>query len=119
MFIEHICGTNYTGTSINPARSFGPDVVTSFPGYHWIYWLGPFLGTSLAFGAYSILKFLEYQTANPGQDEPDLELANRTVEAPTDSAAHRADKYFPASPSTAQASHSRTESNGSTTSALR
>ncbi|KAL7943636.1 aquaporin-like protein [Trichoderma barbatum] len=69
VFIAHICGTNYTGTSINPARSFGPAVVTDFTGYQWIYWLGPFLGSFLAFAVYTILKWLEYHTANPGQDD--------------------------------------------------
>ncbi|PTB63624.1 aquaporin-like protein [Trichoderma citrinoviride] len=69
VFIAHICGTNYTGTSINPARSFGPAVVTDFTGYQWIYWLGPFLGSFLAFVVYTILKWMEYHTANPGQDD--------------------------------------------------
>ncbi|KAL7929758.1 aquaporin-like protein [Trichoderma chlorosporum] len=69
VFIAHICGTNFTGTGINPARSFGPAVVTDFTGYQWIYWLGPFLGSLLAFAVYSILKWLEYHTANPGQDD--------------------------------------------------
>ncbi|KAI8684910.1 hypothetical protein NCS57_00158400 [Fusarium keratoplasticum] len=74
VFIAHICATNWTGTSINPARSFGPAVVTgNFVGYHWIYWLGPFMGSLLAFGCYKIFKWLEYQTANPGQDDDDLE----------------------------------------------
>ncbi|BAE64742.1 unnamed protein product [Aspergillus oryzae RIB40] len=31
-------GDYYTGGSLNPARSLGPDVINrSFPGYHWIY----------------------------------------------------------------------------------
>ena len=78
VFIAHICGTNYDGTSINPARSFGPDVVTSFPGYHWIFWLGPFLGTFLAYGCYMSLKLLEYHTANPGQDADAAAVVNRS-----------------------------------------
>ncbi|KAL6864630.1 aquaporin-like protein [Trichoderma novae-zelandiae] len=69
VFIAHICGTNFTGTSINPARSFGPAVVTDFTGYQWIYWLGPFMGSFLAFAVYTILKWMEYHTANPGQDD--------------------------------------------------
>ena len=54
---------------MNPARSFGPAVVLgTFPGYHWIYWLGPCLGSILAVGFYRFVKVLEYETANPGQD---------------------------------------------------
>jgi len=35
-------GVYFTGGSLNPARSFGPAVVTgTFEGYHWIYWIGP------------------------------------------------------------------------------
>lgn len=73
IFIAHICATNWTGTSINPARSFGPAVVTKFVGYHWIYWVGPLGGSILAFVVYKTFKWLEYQTANPGQDSDKLE----------------------------------------------
>lgn len=58
-----------TSGSLNPARSFGPCVVLrSFPGYHWIYWLGPFLGSLLAVLFYRLIKVLEYETAAPGND---------------------------------------------------
>ncbi|CAG7561308.1 unnamed protein product [Fusarium equiseti] len=77
VFIAHICATNWTGTSINPARSFGPSVVAGFHGYDWIYYVGPFMGSLLAFGCYKIFKVLEYQTANPGQDDDDIERASR------------------------------------------
>lgn len=77
VFIAHICLTNWTGTSINPARSFGPSVVAGFHGYDWIYYLGPFMGSFLAFGCYKIFKVLEYQTANPGQDDDDLERGSK------------------------------------------
>ncbi|KAJ3496925.1 hypothetical protein NLG97_g2297 [Lecanicillium saksenae] len=73
VFIAHICGTNFTGTGINPARSFGPAVVTKFVGYHWIYWLGPVMGAVLAFVLYTFLKFVDYAMANPGQDSDNLE----------------------------------------------
>jgi aquaporin related protein len=64
----------YTGGSLNPARTFGPCVVEGkFAGSHWIYWLGPILGSLLAVAFYSLLKFLEFSTANPGQDFDDLE----------------------------------------------
>lgn len=77
VFIAHMAGTNFTGTGINPARSFGPAVVTGrFQAYHWIYWLGPCLGALLSFAVYTLLKMLEYQIANPGQDAGDPETAN-------------------------------------------
>lgn len=83
VFIAHIAGTNYTGTSINPARSFGPAVIVGFPTYHWIYWVGPFMGTLLAFGLYTVMKYLDYSTANPGQDDDSIDRANKSVLAPT------------------------------------
>ena len=63
--------------SLNPARSFGPAVVTrDFPSYHWIYWVAPALGSIVAVGFYRFVKILEYETANPGQDfnEKETEL---------------------------------------------
>jgi len=68
LFVAEMCGVFYTGGSLNPARSFGPAVVTSFQPEHWIYWLGPFLGTLLAYGFYELMKYADYETANPGQD---------------------------------------------------
>ena len=69
-----ITGVYYTGGSLNPARSFGPDVVNhKFFGYHWIYWVGPLLGSLLASGFYKFMKMIEYETANPGQDFNDIE----------------------------------------------
>lgn len=73
VFIAHMAATHWTGTSINPARSFGPACIVGFTDYQWIYWLGPFMGSFLAFGVYTAFKWLEYQTANPGQDDDDLE----------------------------------------------
>jgi aquaporin related protein len=62
-------GVYYTGGSLNPTRSFGPAVAgTSFPGYHWIYWIGPLLGGALAAGYYRFVKYFNYEEANPGQD---------------------------------------------------
>lgn len=82
-------GDYYTGGSLNPARSLGPDVInTDFPGYHWIYWVGPLLGSLLASSFYAFLRLFQYQTVNPGQDADDVEkngaVANGT-ENPTSS----------------------------------
>src|SRR5690349_7084873 len=79
VFIAHIAATNWTGTSINPTRSFGPAVITTFVSYHWIYWIGPLLGAILAWGVYAVFKWLEYEDANPGQDDDDIERGDKTV----------------------------------------
>lgn len=76
LFVAELVGVFYTGGSLNPTRSFGPCVVTrKFPGYHYIYWFGPLMGTLLAWGMYRIVKSVEYQTVNPGQDFDDHEAA--------------------------------------------
>lgn len=66
---DHLFGVAWTGCGINPARSFGPAVVSgSFPGYHWIYWVGPLIGTLLAVGFYLMLKAFDYTSVVFGQD---------------------------------------------------
>ncbi|KAL5119789.1 hypothetical protein ACEQ8H_002395 [Pleosporales sp. CAS-2024a] len=72
LFIAELVGVYYTGGSLNPARSFGPCVVTGiFDKEHWIYWVGPAVGTILAVIFYKFIKILEYEVANPGQDDDD------------------------------------------------
>ncbi|KAM0819081.1 putative Aquaporin [Seiridium cardinale] len=69
LFIAEMTGVYYTGGSLNPARSFGPAVVSgSFPSYHWIYWLGPILGSLLASLIYFLVKAADYRSVNPLQD---------------------------------------------------
>lgn len=70
LFIGHLIWVYYTGAGLNPARSFGPCVAArSFPNYHWIYWVGPILGSVLAWLVWKLLKLLDYETCNPGQDD--------------------------------------------------
>lgn len=48
----------YSGTSTNPARSLGPDVITGDFRAYWLYWLAPLAGTGLALAARRFLPYL-------------------------------------------------------------
>ena len=62
-------GINFTGGSLNPARSLGPAVISGrWPGYFWIYFVGPVFGGLVASGFYKVLQVLRWEECNPGQD---------------------------------------------------
>jgi len=78
LFIAELMGVFYTGGSLNPARSFGPAVVShTFSSYHWIYWVGPMLGAFLASAFYMFIKALEYETVNLKVDDPKKVLGEK------------------------------------------
>lgn len=58
----HILGIGLTGTSVNPARSFGPALVAAFSGNAeplaqlWVFVVGPFVGAALAACAYKAIE---------------------------------------------------------------
>ncbi|KAF3771284.1 aquaporin-like protein [Cryphonectria parasitica EP155] len=69
LFVAELPGIYYTGGSLNPARTFGPDLVMlDFGSTHWIYWLGPLLGATLAAGFYRFIKLLQLESAEAYED---------------------------------------------------
>lgn len=64
--LVHILGIGLTGTSVNPARSFGPALMAMIDGNAapmgalWVFIVGPFVGAALAAVVY---KFLEKEKA--------------------------------------------------------
>ena len=62
LVVVHILGIGLTGTSVNPARSFGPALVAALNGNAeplaslWVFIVGPLVGAALAAGVYKALE---------------------------------------------------------------
>jgi glycerol uptake facilitator-like aquaporin len=44
-----------TGGSLNPARSLGPAIFANVWSHHYIYWIGPLIGGTIAGGFYRFI----------------------------------------------------------------
>lgn len=57
LVLIHLVGIHYTGTSVNPARSFGPALFEGGQALSdlWVFFVGPFAGAVMAAGAWKII----------------------------------------------------------------
>ena len=53
--LVHLLGINFTGTSVNPARSFGPALIAGNLSGIWVFLLAPLVGGILAAVLYTFL----------------------------------------------------------------
>ncbi len=63
VFLDAFIGGSLTGASMNPARSFGPAMVSNHWEYQWLYWIAPLAGAMLATIVYYLIRE-KYQNDN-------------------------------------------------------
>jgi aquaporin Z len=53
--VVHLVGIGFTGTSVNPARSFGPALVGGAWADFWVFVVGPFVGAALGWLLFKVV----------------------------------------------------------------
>jgi aquaporin Z len=52
----HLVAITTTGTSVNPARTFGPDLITGDWSDFWVFLVGPFVGGAIGAVVYNVVR---------------------------------------------------------------
>ena len=55
LVLVHLIGIPFTGTSVNPARTFGPALFAGTLSTYWVFLLAPMVGGALAAVVYRFL----------------------------------------------------------------
>ncbi|EOY29729.1 hypothetical protein QUC31_020628 [Theobroma cacao] len=64
-----LAGGAFSGASMNPARSFGPALVSWDWTDHWVYWVGPLIGGGLAGFIYEYFFIVRTHAPLPHEEE--------------------------------------------------
>ncbi|KAL6985430.1 Tap42 interacting protein [Sarracenia purpurea var. burkii] len=65
-----MAGGPFSGGSMNPARSFGPALVSGNWTDHWVYWVGPLIGGGLAGFVFENFFIVRSHDPLPTEEEP-------------------------------------------------
>ena len=74
VFLAHAVCIPLTGCSINPTRSFGPAIVSDYWDNHWLWWVGPMLGSTVAY-------WINKNLLGPQEDESEQKKKERAAMA--------------------------------------